>query len=377
MVQPPMDDLAFIRTRTVVCDREKLCALMHEKKLTAKQLAANAGLYVETVENMILGKGIYKSTVRAVAQALDVEPITLVANPDEYLAVVNPAPVSNPKICTLVFEIDRSILDKAETIVFKIRRDSHGQGFFDVSDDKQGNRSITVEMDAEDAIRVTTAFITGKLDAHGVKSVTLLNTQLSQVFENPFLSRPSQVVGGSKSSDQEISWEQIRPMLTVLASRMLSTIPELRIRVDEEDLVQEALLKAHQAWNDMRSRDPNATKAWLRAILRSVFKDAVAFAMRDIRSLDTEESIHEALDNSSHRLEQFLESKATPDFDRLLDLTAALEKLVSEEREIVIAHDIEGKSLEQIAKDVGLDKNIVARKLHQAHSSLHRLLQNS
>jgi RNA polymerase sigma-70 factor, ECF subfamily len=177
------------------------------------------------------------------------------------------------------------------------------------------------------------------------------------------------------SSAPEVSWQQMRSMLKVLAEGLLRRIPELRQRVDDSDLVQESLLKAERAWSFLRSRDPNTIKAWLRGILRNVFKDTVAHALRDCRSLDLEKSIHEALDNSSLRLEKFLENKATPDFDRLLDLAAALDQLGPEEREIVIAHDIEGKSLRAIGEEVGLDKNKVAAKLHLAHSALRRLLK--
>jgi RNA polymerase sigma-70 factor, ECF subfamily len=174
----------------------------------------------------------------------------------------------------------------------------------------------------------------------------------------------------------EIAWSQMRAMLKLLAEALLRRIPELRQRVDDSDLVQEALLKAERAWRHLRNQEPNTIKAWLRGILRNVFKDTVAFALRGCRNVDLEKSIHEALDNSSLRLEKFLENKAARDFDGLLDLAAALEKLDSHEREIVIAHDIEGKSLRHIGEEVGLDKNKVALKLHQAHSRLRQLLKD-
>jgi RNA polymerase sigma-70 factor (ECF subfamily) len=174
----------------------------------------------------------------------------------------------------------------------------------------------------------------------------------------------------------DIPWDQMRAMLKVLAESLLARIPELRQRADASDLVQEALLKAKQAWDHLRKKDPNTLKAWLRGILQNVFKDAVTHALRECRSLDLEKSIHQALDDSSLRLDKLLQAKAALDFDQLLDFAAALEKLPPEERELVLAHDLEGKSLRTIQAETGLDKNKAALKLRQAHGRLARLLKD-
>ena len=178
------------------------------------------------------------------------------------------------------------------------------------------------------------------------------------------------------AASNAIPWEPMRAMLKILAEGLLRRIPELRQRVDGSDLVQESLLKAEKAWGFLRNRDLQTVRAWLRGILRSVYKDTVAHALRECRSLDLEKSLNDAVDNSSQRLEKFLQGKEGADLAQVLDLAGALEKLPLEDREILIAHDIEERSLRDIASETGMNKNQVAAKLYQAQSRLRRLLKD-
>ena len=181
------------------------------------------------------------------------------------------------------------------------------------------------------------------------------------------------------AASNALPWESMRAMLKILAEGLLRRIPELRQRVDDSDLVQEALLKAEKAWGHLRSTDVQTVRKWLKGILQHVFKDTVAHALRECRDIDLEKSLHganDAVDNSSQRLEKFLEHKGAPDLVQVLDLAAALEKVPLEDREILIAHDIEGRSLRDIAGETGWSKNKVAARLYQAQGKLRLLLKD-
>jgi RNA polymerase sigma-70 factor (ECF subfamily) len=178
------------------------------------------------------------------------------------------------------------------------------------------------------------------------------------------------------AASNAVPWESMRAMLKILAEGLMRRIPELRQRVDGSDLVQESLLKAEKAWGHLRSNDVQTIRKWLKGILHNVFKDTVAHALRECRSIDLEKSLHDAVDNSSQRLEKFLERQGSPELEQVLDLAAALEKLPVEDREILIAHDIEERSLRDIAAETGLNKNKVAAKLYQAQSKLRRMLKD-
>src|SRR5438309_11090656 len=100
------------------------------------------------------------------------------------------------------------------------------------------------------------------------------------------------------------SLEDYRDYLRLLARMQLD--PRLRSRLDPSDVVQEALLKAHERRNQFRGTSDGEQAAWLRRILANTLADAVRQFAR--QQGDLECCLEAGLEQSSVRLEQWLEA---------------------------------------------------------------------
>jgi RNA polymerase sigma-70 factor (ECF subfamily) len=105
----------------------------------------------------------------------------------------------------------------------------------------------------------------------------------------------------------EWALERYRPYLYFLAG--LRVGPLLRAKLDASDLVQEALLKAHEKRAQCRGQTETARLAWLRRILATTLADLHRRHTRGKRNAGLERSLEQALARSSLCLGQFLADK--------------------------------------------------------------------
>ncbi len=91
--------------------------------------------------------------------------------------------------------------------------------------------------------------------------------------------------------------EPFRGYLQVLAELHLDR--RLRGKLDPSDIVQQTMLRAYSAFEELRSRDSEVLTAWLRRILASTLADAVRHYERDKRDIHLERSIEADLDRSA------------------------------------------------------------------------------
>src|SRR5947209_5575652 len=125
--------------------------------------------------------------------------------------------------------------------------------------------------------------------------------------------------------------ESYRDYLRLLARLHLD--PRLRGKLDPSDIVQETLLKAHQAKGQFRGTTDAELAAWLRQILARVLAHALRDLGRARRDVGRERSMEAALEQSSVRLEAWLASEASSPGERaerneqIARLATALEAL--------------------------------------------------
>jgi RNA polymerase sigma-70 factor (ECF subfamily) len=169
--------------------------------------------------------------------------------------------------------------------------------------------------------------------------------------------------------------ERYRDYLRLLARLQLDE--RLRGKLDPSDVVQETLLKAHQAQGQCRGQSDAERAAWLRQILANSLADAARrFLGADKRNLDLERSLHE----SSARLERLLvDSVVAPDeqaqrHEQLLLLAGGLAALPDDQRQAVELRHLHGVPVGEIARRMGRTRAAVAGLLRRGLDALRQQL---
>ena len=138
---------------------------------------------------------------------------------------------------------------------------------------------------------------------------------------------------------------------------------------DAKDVAQDTLLAAVRSLRDFRGDASIST--WLYTVARS-------FCIKKRRRTKGAPARHEPLDRAV--AEKAFEPEPGPE-QLLLGreareiVTAALDDMAAEEREIVLLRDIEGLSAPEVAKVTGLSVSAVKSRLHRARLSLRERLR--
>ncbi len=185
------------------------------------------------------------------------------------------------------------------------------------------------------------------------------------------------------ADDADWPLERYRTYLHLLARLRLGSW--LRGKLDASDVVQEALLKAHQHRGRFRGTTEAEWAAFLRRTLANAAADAVRRYARGKRELALERSLEAALDQSSVRLEAWLaadqSSPSAPALrqELLLRLAEALAQLPEAQRaavELRYLHD-PAWPLADIAAHLGRTDKAVAGLLCRGLETLRDLLRDT
>jgi RNA polymerase sigma-70 factor (ECF subfamily) len=173
--------------------------------------------------------------------------------------------------------------------------------------------------------------------------------------------------------------EHFRSYLLLLAGLRLDR--RLRHKVGASDVVQQTLLEAHEAWEQFRGRTAGEQAAWLRQILARNLANVARDLRRGKRDVARERSLESELDGSASRLEGLLGVEQTSPsqhaerHERAVRLAEALLGLPEAQREAVLLRHFHGRSLEQIAVELGCTAAAVTGLLYRGLKALRGQLQ--
>ncbi len=158
----------------------------------------------------------------------------------------------------------------------------------------------------------------------------------------------------------EIALERHRErLLSVIYLRMG---PDLRTRMDPEDVLQDVAIEALNSWHTLS--DPELAGPWLVTLARRkiarILRDQVGVAARDPRREHPIQTDFPVADRRTGPV-------TTADRgDRLQLLEAALQRLSDDHREVVLGMKIEGQSAKEVADRMGRSENAIHLLLGRA-----------
>jgi RNA polymerase sigma-70 factor (ECF subfamily) len=171
--------------------------------------------------------------------------------------------------------------------------------------------------------------------------------------------------------------EAFREDLRLLAGHQLC--PNLAGKIDLSGVVQQTLLEACLARNDFPSGAPRQA-AWLRRALANNLIDEVRRLVSRGQERVREQSLEQALEASSARLEAWLAlEESTPSSgaahrEELSRLAEALLELPEDQRVAVELHHLQGLSLADVGQHLGRSREAIAGLVFRGLKHLRTLL---
>jgi RNA polymerase sigma-70 factor (ECF subfamily) len=180
------------------------------------------------------------------------------------------------------------------------------------------------------------------------------------------------------SEGVSLGLEHYREYLRLLAQLQLDV--RLQGKVEPSDIVQETLLKAHQARDQFHGQSEAEMATWLRKILANSLIDALRRYTTEARDVGLEQSLEGCLQESSLRLEAWLASEQSSPSqqaqrqEQLLQLAGALTELPEDQRLALQLKHLEGWSVEAIGQRLGKSEAAIAGLLRRGLKRLRERL---
>jgi RNA polymerase sigma-70 factor (ECF subfamily) len=173
--------------------------------------------------------------------------------------------------------------------------------------------------------------------------------------------------------------EGFRDYLVLLAR--LQVAPQLRGKIDLSGVVQQTLLEAHQALDQLWPMAADEQAAWLRKALTCNMADEVRKLSTAMRDVTRERSLERAVEESSARLEAWLATdRSSPSEqavrnEQLLRLAHALAQLPDDQRLAVELHHLRGRPVAEVARELGRSEGAAGALLVRGLKKLRELLK--
>jgi RNA polymerase sigma-70 factor (ECF subfamily) len=171
--------------------------------------------------------------------------------------------------------------------------------------------------------------------------------------------------------------DSYRNYLRLLARTGLNA--SLKGKADPSDLVQDALLKASQRFEQFRGVNDAELAGWLRQILARCLADLVRRYGAPGRRVGREQSLDQLLDHSSQAMLVLAADDASPSAsaqrrDQGVVLSDALARLSEEYREVLVLHHLEGLGWDEVGRRMGRTPNAVRKLWTRALNQLRPLI---
>jgi RNA polymerase sigma-70 factor, ECF subfamily len=175
------------------------------------------------------------------------------------------------------------------------------------------------------------------------------------------------------------SIEDYRDYLLLLVRLQLGSRP--RAKLDASDVVQQAILHAHERRAQFRGGTEGELLAWLRAILANALATAVRRLDTRARDSGREQSLEAELERSSSGLEGLLEADQMSPSERavrgeeLRRLAHAIAGLPEDQRRVVELHYLKGLTVADVAEHIGRTRPAAVGLLFRGLKRLRELLR--
>jgi RNA polymerase sigma-70 factor (ECF subfamily) len=176
------------------------------------------------------------------------------------------------------------------------------------------------------------------------------------------------------------SIEDYRDYLLLLVRLQLGS--GLRAKLDASDIVQQAILHAHERRSQFRGATEGEWLAWLRAILVNALAGASRRLHAQARDPGRERSLEADLERSASRMESQLAADQTSPSERvvrgeeLLRLAHAIAKLPEDQRSVVELHYLKGLTVAEVAEQIGRTRPAAVGLLFRGLKRLRELLRD-
>jgi RNA polymerase sigma-70 factor, ECF subfamily len=180
-------------------------------------------------------------------------------------------------------------------------------------------------------------------------------------------------------SQEKWDLERFRDYLRLLAR--LQFDHRLQAKIDASDIVQQALLQAHEHREQFRGKTEAELAAWLRTILANTLAATTRHFTAEARNFGREKSLQDSLAESSARMEGWLAAEQSSPSERVLRieelvrLAGAMAQLSADQRQVIELHHLKGWPVAEVAEVMQRTKPAVMGLLFRGQKTLRQLLQ--
>lgn len=163
--------------------------------------------------------------------------------------------------------------------------------------------------------------------------------------------------------------EHYRGYLQFIADTHLDR--RLQAKIAPSDIVQETMLQAFRAWDNLCATSEGERLAWLRQILVRNLLHAVRDFQRAKRDVKREQPYLRLADQSSAQLaavcaaDQTSPSQIAIRAEEMLRVATALQELPDEQRAALVAYYWRGRTLAEISEELGKSRGAIAGLIYR------------